>query len=149
MSSPLPCAAQQQSTAQRTAEILQQFASGHGASLINRPIVLFRVRVLKTPGAKVNSPKNMGPSHTEGFFAGQTLGRGILVTLSGGLVPVDANNVTAKIKVNEIVDVTGTAQPVPDDVQLKALYHLTGSEIDQVKREGAIVEAGSVIVMKK
>ena len=139
----------QQNTAATTEQTLSLLSSGRGASLIDKPIILSRIRVEKVPKSIDVAPKNLGPHHVAGFWIGSTGQERVFVSVPSGLVPVDTNNLTARIQKGKIVTITGTVHGAPDEVQLKAVYHLSEQGIDTVKREGVIVEAGSIVVHKK
>lgn len=129
-----------------TKQTLNLLASGKGASLIDKPIVLTRVRVEEVPKSIDIAPKNVGQSHVSGFWIGSSAGARVFVSVPDGLVPVNINNETSQIRKHELVTITGTVRAAPDETQLKAVYQLSSDEIEIAKREGIIVEAGSIVV---
>lgn len=129
-----------------TSQTLDLLSSGKGASLINKPIILTRLRVEGVPKSIDIAPKNVGQSHVSGFWIGSSARERVFVSVPDGLVPVDTNNQTSQIRKQEVVTVTGAVRPAPDATQLKAVYRLSDNGIKAVQREGVIVEAGSIVV---
>ncbi len=84
--------------------------------------------------------------YSPSFWIGPSRKKLILVSIPSGLDPVSPANITRHVEKGDIVDVTGTVRPAPDDTQLKAVYGLDNNGIAQVRQLGIIVEAGAVIV---
>lgn len=136
----------QQTDAQQTEHTIQLLQTGHGAQLLEKPIVLFHVPVAEPTSSSIVSPKTVGKTHKQGFWIGAPGSRKILVRIPAGVLPVNPANITAEIHKNALVDITGTVKKAPDSITLKSLYDLNHKQIQMVKEEGVIVEAGSIIV---
>ncbi|MGC1372098.1 MAG: hypothetical protein WA824_08170 [Candidatus Sulfotelmatobacter sp.] len=129
-----------------TEQTLEILSSGKGASLIDKPIILTRLKVEEVPKSIDIAPKDLGQSHVSGFWIGSSAAERVFVSVPDGLVPVNTDNQTSQIRKQKVVTVTGTVRPAPDDTQLKAVYRLSAGGIEKIRQERIIVEAGSIVV---
>lgn len=136
----------QENNAEMTRQNMQMLVSGKGSALINKPIVLWRVTVEAWPDTSATAPKNKGVNYPPAFWVGQRRDKSVLVAIPDGLVPVDRNDQTSKVRKGDRVDITGTVRAAPDKTQLMAVYSLNAAEVQIIEREGVIVEAGAVVV---